>query len=92
LGVSKAFDENAADFSAITDDVRPFISAIKQETFITIDEVGVEAAAYTKVDMSVTSIIIPENRIEMTLNRPFIYCVTSQNGMPLFIGICMEVA
>ena len=90
LGISDAFDENTADFSDITDDVKLFVSAIKQETFITIDEEGVEAAAYTKVDMETTGMIIPEKRIEMTLDRPFIYCVTAQNGMPLFTGVCVD--
>ena len=63
-----------------------FISGINQETHIAIDENGVEASAFTQIDYAGAA--MPEGRAEMILNRPFIYAVTTSNGMILFVGIC----
>lgn len=84
LGITAAFSESA-DFSAITD-AAAFISSVKQDTHIAVDENGVEAAAFTQIDYSGSA--MPEGRAEMILNRPFIYAVTASNGMLLFVGVC----
>jgi serpin B len=85
LGVISAFSHDA-DFTGITDN-KAFISNIKQQTHIAIDEKGVEAAAFTQIDYAGSS--PPKDKIaEMILNRPFIYGITSNNGALLFIGVC----
>ncbi len=84
LGVTSAFDKDA-DFSNITDNMS-YISSIKQETHIGIDEKGVEASAYTQIDYCGGA--MPEDEAFMILNRPFIYVITSPYGANLFIGIC----
>lgn len=84
LGVTSPFED--ADFSAMTNQAA-FISKIKQETTIGIDEKGVEASAYTKVDLSLGGGPIPLNA-SMILDRPFIFGIQSQDGTLLFVGIC----
>ena len=42
--------------------------------------------AFTQIDYAGAA--MPEGRAEMILNRPFIYAVTTSNGMILFVGIC----
>lgn len=84
LGVQSAFDENA-DFSGITDDIA-FISDVRQETHIAIDEKGVEASAYTVIEYCGAMMVTDE--AHMILNRPFIYGVYSNQGTLLFVGIC----
>lgn len=84
LGVEAAFEPDA-DFTGITDHMA-FISDIQQETYISIDEKGVEASAFTEIIYDGSA--LPEDRAEMILNRPFIYGIIAPNGNPLFIGIC----
>ena len=84
LGVNKAFGDNA-DFGNITDDMA-FISNISQETHISIDEKGVEAAAFTEIEYCGAA--MPKDNAEMILDRPFIYAITSRGGNIIFIGIC----
>lgn len=89
LGVESAFTENA-DFSGISD-TPAFISKVKQETHIAIDEKGVEASAYTNIAM-MTGSMMATDKAEMILNRPFIYGITAANGALLFVGVCMNPA
>ncbi|MEL7565495.1 MAG: serpin family protein [Clostridiales bacterium] len=89
LGVTSAFSLDSADFSGLTD-APAFISGVKQETHISIDENGVEASAFTKIDYAGAA--PPEDKAEMILNRPFIYGITTSNGTLLFVGVCMNPA
>lgn len=88
LGVKEAFNPDA-DFTGITDNMA-YISDIHQETYISIDEEGVEASAFTQIDYVGSG--QPEGRAEMVLDRPFIYGITAPNGNLLFIGICSNPA
>ncbi len=84
LGIKSAFSDNA-DFSDITNQSAA-ISDIIQQTHIGIDEIGVEAAAYTMIIYDRGG--IPDERADMILNRPFIYGITEFDGTLLFVGIC----
>lgn len=81
LGMEKAFDSDA-DFSGISDRAA-FISAVKQETYIAIDEVGVEASAFTQIDYCGAG--MPQDNAELILDRPFIYII--KGSAPLFMGV-----
>jgi len=84
MGIKSAFEKNA-DFSGITDGIA-FISNIKQQTHVAINEDGVEAAAFTKIDFAGSA--MPKNEAaEMILNRPFIYAIESSDSRILFIGV-----
>ena len=87
LGITTAFNIDDADFSGITDEIA-YITSICQETRISIDEKGVEASAYTKVDITGGSSGGPQDMAEMILNRPFIFGITAPNGTLLFVGGC----
>jgi serpin B len=84
LNIHSAFRRDA-DFSGITDGIA-FISGIKQETCISIDENGVEASAFTNIAYAGSA--MPEDNAEMILNRPFIYGIIAPRGTLLFIGVC----
>jgi serpin B len=84
LGVRAAF-EQTADFSGITDHMA-FISSIIQNTHIAVDEKGVEASAFSKIDYYGAA--KPEGQADMILDRPFLYGIRSATGQMLFIGIC----
>lgn len=81
LGINEAFEETA-DFSGISDQAA-FISDVKQETYITIDENGLEASAFTQIDYCGAG--MPQENAELILNRPFIYII--KGSAPLFMGV-----
>lgn len=84
LGMENAF-EITADFTNLSDTKPLFISGIKQNSAISIDEKGVEATAFTQIDYC--GMALPDGKAEMILNRPFIFAITGVDGSPLFIGI-----
>lgn len=89
LGITVPFDMDNADFTGITDS-NAVISAIKQKTHIGLNEEGVEASAYTEISLCDGSCAILEEKekVEMILDRPFIYGITTNNGELLFVGVC----
>ena len=63
-----------------------FLSSAKHAARVAIDEEGVTAAAYT-VMMEAGAAEPPDEEIDFTLDRPFVFAITSQDGLPLFIGV-----
>ena len=81
LGIVSVFDN--ADFSTFTD-TELYVSKMFQKTFIEIDENGGRAAAYTGI-VGVEK-AAPGERVNFTLNRPFIYAIYS-GDYPIFMGV-----
>lgn len=84
MGIKSAFQPEA-DFLGITE-ASAYISNIKQQTHIAIDEKGVEAAAFTEI-IYCGSAPPNENVAEMILDRPFIFAIKADEGTILFIGV-----
>ena len=82
----KAIVADRPDFSAMFN-LDAEVSAITQETFIARDESGVDAAAYTEIQMRFCAFLDDREQIEMTLDRPFIYVISDGAGVPLFVGV-----
>lgn len=91
LGMTIPFSDQA-NFSNLTS-TPAFISSVKQESHISWDENGAEASAYTNIGISKMS-IMPENvpEVDFKLDRPFLFAITSTQGIPLFIGVCENPA
>jgi len=86
LGIQKAFDSEAADFSNITDPTSLYISDVLHKATITVDEKGTEAAAATAVIMGLTSMPMGDP-IQLTIDRPFMFAIEHQpTGTMLFMG------
>jgi len=87
LGLT-AMVQGSPDFSAMLD-LDAEVSAISQETYIALDEKGVEAAGYTEIMMRDSGALVPDQiqRVVLILNRPFLYLITDEAGTPLFVGI-----
>ncbi|MEA5020043.1 MAG: serpin family protein [Gordonibacter sp.] len=87
LGMTIPFSDQA-NFSNLTS-TPAFISSVEQESHISWDENGAEASAYTNIGISKMS-LMPENvpEVDFKLNRPFLFAITSAQGVPLFIGVC----
>lgn len=78
--------KDGPDFSAMIDKGAE-VSTITQEAFIALDEKGVEAAAYTEIAVRDSGPAPPAGQIEIHLNRPFLFVITDQAGVPLFVGM-----
>jgi serine protease inhibitor len=83
LGMVDAFDDRA-DLTGISDN-RLQVSAVKQNTFVEVNEEGTEAAAVTVVDIIEVSIRYFE------ANKPFIFAIRERTSNTLlFIGAVQD--
>ena len=86
LGITDVFDPQVSDFTPTTRDLEGiFLSQARHGVRVAIDEEGVTAAAYTVMSMAGAS-APPEDEMDFTLDRPFLFAVTSDAGLPLFVG------
>ena len=88
LGVTDVFDSAVSDFTPMTTDtdVPIYVSEATHAARVKIDEEGVEAAAFTVITADGAA-AEPEREIYFTLDRPFLFAVSSQDGLPLFAGV-----
>ncbi|NLJ00051.1 MAG: serpin family protein, partial [Bacteroidales bacterium] len=89
MGMGLAFTD-AADFSGMSDQDAK-IDFVKQDTYISTDEKGTEAAAVTTIGMVMTSMPMEPRRVVFNANRPFIYLIQENSiGAILFMGAVKE--
>lgn len=87
MGITDVFDPDKADFTtAIPDGQGVFLSQAVHSVRTAIDEEGVTAAAYTVMAVS-ESTMPPAEEIDVVLDRPFLFVVLSEDGIPLFAGV-----
>lgn len=87
LGVTDVFDPALADFSPMTRDMDGiFLSQAQHAARVVIDEEGCTAAAYT-VMMACGAAMPPKEEVDFVLDRPFLFAITSADGLPLFVGV-----
>jgi serpin B len=91
MGMPRAFDPNAADFSGMTGNHELFISAVIHKAFIDVNEKGTEAAAATAVVMEHATAMPPRFRPPPTpvfrADHPFVFLIRdNRSGGILFMG------
>lgn len=84
LGVTDVFSPASADFTPVTDETI-CMSGATHGARVTIDEEGCTAAAFTL--MLCGAGMPPTEEVDFVLNRPFLFVITSETGLPLFVGI-----
>lgn len=91
LGVTSVFDASTADFAEILPESEgeAFIGEIKHGVRVVIDEEGCTAAAYT-VEL-VCGSGCPTEEVDFIVDRPFLFVVRSEIGLPLFVGIVNDL-
>lgn len=84
MGMENAFDPTRANFSRMSE-TAVFLSSVKQNVFLDVNEEGTEAAAVTQVGVSVTSApVVPV----VHFNRPFVLFIRERlSGTVLFAGV-----
>ncbi len=92
LGVTDALDADLANFTPLTGDKENLcLSKADHAAMLEIDENGVTGAAYTELAVSETAAEIPDDEIDFTLDRPFLFLVTGQDGSLLFSGVVRNI-
>jgi len=88
LGLTNLFI--APDLNGMFEDLNDlFVSKVLQDTYISVDEAGAEAAAVTVIIIDYTS-IGPE-AVEVKLDHPFIYAIQdTQTNAIIFLGVMSE--
>lgn len=92
LGVTDVFNSDIADFSPMLpadalDVLLPFVSQVNHAARVTVDEEGCEAAAYTAIMVDQEGLVVPDEEIDFTLDRPFLFAITGADGQLLFTGV-----
>ena len=84
MGMIDAFNSSLADLSGISD-ASIFVSFVKQNTFVEVDEEGTEAAAVTTIGIELTS--MPPQPREFVIDKPFVFAIRERTtNTLLFIG------
>ncbi|MBQ8600388.1 MAG: hypothetical protein IJ407_03280 [Clostridia bacterium] len=85
LGVTDVFDASVSDFSSLCTDVPMRVTGALHTARVLVDEEGCEAAAFTVMTAD-GSTEPPDDEVDLTLDRPFLFMITSEHGIPLFAG------
>ncbi|GAB3348033.1 serpin family protein [Arachidicoccus ginsenosidivorans] len=87
MGMKAAFSSKTADFSKMSAQ-GVYVSFVKQDTYLKVDEQGTEAAAVTTTGMVTTSVQIPQ---EMLCDHPFGIIISEKTSNTiLFMGKIMD--
>ena len=91
MGITDLFDAGNADFSPLLgkNEAGVYVSSIKQSTRVMIDEEGCKAVSAT---IELAGDAISEEDYELILNRPFVFEIVSESGLPIFVGIVNDPA
>lgn len=87
LGIQDVFDSDKSNFSPMTRDIdEVYLGQAKHAARVSVDEQGCTAAAYT-VMMMCGGGMPPADTVDFTLDRPFLFVLNGQDGLPLFVGV-----
>lgn len=91
IGLTECFDENKANLSLLGKDTVTgdtlYVSLVRQNAVLTVDEEGTEAAAATEL-LGCLRGIEPKPRKKLYFNECFLYMIIDiERELPLFIGI-----
>lgn len=90
LGIHDVFDSNTSDFSVLSSMNGLYVNVIDHAARVSIDEKGVTGAAYTAIEYNYAGAPLREKKVDFILDRPFLFVITSRDGLPLFTGIVNE--
>lgn len=86
LGITRVFDPSLADFTPTSESQQIALSRVLHGARVKIDENGCEGAAYTAMVFAGAA-PPPDEEVYFTLDRPFLFCVTGAQNLPLFVGV-----
>lgn len=89
LGVQNVFDSESAEFNLefVEEELPLYLSKVQHDARVKINEEGCEAAAYTVEQLdgeAAPGTKLP--KVQVKADRPFIFAITSEYDLPLFVG------
>ena len=89
LCVTDIFNDAVSNFDPLgaSTDEALFVSKVQHAARVKVDEEGCEAAAYTVVMVDAGGAAPPEEEVDFVLDRPFLFAITGDSGLPLFTGV-----
>lgn len=89
LGVTDVFDWTVSNFEPLgaSTDKPLYVYKVQHAARVTVGEKGTEAAAYTEIDIGPGAEPPLGDEVYFTLDRPFLFAVTLDSGLPLFVGV-----
>ncbi len=88
MGVTDLFQPDAADFSKLVklEHDTLWVDKAEQSTKAAVDENGCSVASFTEVGAK-DGAGLPEKKITVNLNRPFLFVISNYDGVPVFAGV-----
>ena len=92
LGITDVQDPFLSDFSPLKKNAEGLaLTAAEHAAMVEIDENGVTGAAYTELSVEETAALEPEEVLDLTFDRPFLFMVTGRDGSVLFSGLVRNI-
>ncbi|MFN8673566.1 MAG: serpin family protein [Candidatus Sericytochromatia bacterium] len=92
IGMTDVFSDSANLSKLFEKNISSKLSQVKHKTFVEVNEEGTEAAAVTAGTVTATSIALPEEPFEMTVDSPFFYLILDKNTKTiLFMGSILDL-
>lgn len=87
LGLHGVFHPETADFSPLTEESEGmYVSTVRHAARVMIDEEGCTGAAFTEIMVPETAEPEEPETVDFILDRPFLFVITNNEGLPLFVG------
>lgn len=86
MGITDIFDPQRSDHTPLFENAEGvYLYKAEQDTRVLIDEEGCKAASITVMASGGSG--MPEDEITFRFDRPFVFEIMSETGLPLFVGI-----
>ena len=92
MGIHSVFDPEAANLSEITDESQIYLSKADHATRVKITEKGVEAAALAEMGWACAGLPPELKRMDFNVDRPFLFVVSKNNKVPMYVGTIVDPA
>ena len=88
MGITDVFDDTLSDFSPLTSDLENiYVSEAVHTARVMVDEEGCTATAFTVLEAAAGEAPGETDEIDFILDRPFLFVITNESGLPLFAGV-----
>ena len=88
MGITDVFDDTLSDFSPLTSDLENiYVSEAVHTARVMVDEEGCMATAFTVLEAAAGEAPGETDEIDFILDRPFLFVITNESGLPLFAGV-----
>ena len=90
MGITDLLDPALADFSPLT--AEPvYLQEANHSIRVSVNEEGISAAAYTALSCYAAG--APQTyEIDIILNRPFFFVLTSRDNLPILSGVVNQIS